>query len=224
MAKLYIICGHGAGDPGACGNGFKEAERVRALAARIQKFGGNHVVIGDQSRNWYSENLISKLKISKDWKFLELHMDSFTDASAKGGHVIIRKGYKPDEYDQSLANVMKQFFPGRSSLIVERDDLANPNRAAAAGYNYRLMECGFITNKTDVNTFNNRMDEIAKAILYAFNIVPGSKGSDTSETVPECVTELAKMVIQGVYGNGAARKENIYKAVQNEVDRLMKKR
>lgn len=223
MAKLYIICGHGAGDPGACGNGHKEADRVRALAARIQKFGGDHVAIGDQSRNWYTDNLISKLKISKDWKLLELHMDSFNDSSAKGGHVIIKKGYDPDEYDQSLARVMKQFFPGRSSQIVERNDLANPNRAAAAGYNYRLIECGFITNKTDVNTFNNRMDEIAKAILYAFNIDPGSKASDSIDTVPECVTELAKLVIKGEFGNGEARKENLYKAVQNEVDRLVKK-
>ena len=32
MAKLYIICGHGAGDPGAIGCGYNEAERVRELA------------------------------------------------------------------------------------------------------------------------------------------------------------------------------------------------
>lgn len=34
--KLYIIAGHGAGDPGACANGYQEAERVRALAKRIK--------------------------------------------------------------------------------------------------------------------------------------------------------------------------------------------
>ena len=35
MAKLYIICGHGNGDPGACANGYDEAERVRAIGKRI---------------------------------------------------------------------------------------------------------------------------------------------------------------------------------------------
>lgn len=35
MAHIFVIAGHGAGDPGACGNGYQEAERVRALAARI---------------------------------------------------------------------------------------------------------------------------------------------------------------------------------------------
>ena len=29
--KLYVIAGHGQGDPGACANGYSEAERVRAL-------------------------------------------------------------------------------------------------------------------------------------------------------------------------------------------------
>lgn len=42
-------------------------------------------------------------------------------------------------------------------------------------------------------------------------------------SIPACVTELAKLVIAGKFGNGAARKENIYKAVQNEVNRLCKK-
>lgn len=33
MAKLFIICGHGAGDPGCCAGGYTEAERVRASAS-----------------------------------------------------------------------------------------------------------------------------------------------------------------------------------------------
>ena len=40
MANLYIIAGHGAGDSGACGHGFTEAERVRALAYEMAKLPG----------------------------------------------------------------------------------------------------------------------------------------------------------------------------------------
>ena len=50
MAKLFIIAGHGAGDPGAVGNGYNEAERVRALANRIKVLGGNNVMLGDTNR------------------------------------------------------------------------------------------------------------------------------------------------------------------------------
>ena len=35
MAHLFIIAGHGAGDCGAVGYGYTEAERVRALASRL---------------------------------------------------------------------------------------------------------------------------------------------------------------------------------------------
>ena len=55
---LFIIAGHGAGDPGATGNGYTEAERVRALAARIGALGGSNVTIADTSRNWYAANLV----------------------------------------------------------------------------------------------------------------------------------------------------------------------
>lgn len=63
MAKLFIICGHGAGDPGACGNGYQEAERVRALAERIKAFGGASVTVGDTSKNWYKSNMVNKKNI-----------------------------------------------------------------------------------------------------------------------------------------------------------------
>lgn len=166
---LFIIAGHGAGDSGACGNGYQEAERVRALAGRIGELGGSSVTVADMSRDWYKDNGISTLNIPKDYQIVELHMDSGS-ATARGGHVIIKSGFRPDAYDNALAAVLKDILPGRAELIVKRSDLANPKRAAAKGYPYRLLECGFITNATDVNIFNSRMDDIAKGILGAFGI------------------------------------------------------
>lgn len=169
MAKIFIICGHGAGDPGAAGNGYTEAERVRALAARIKALGGNNVMIGDTSRNWYADNGISSLSISKKYQIVELHMDS--DAtSARGGHVVIDGCCEPDAYDTALADFISGVLPGRSDVLVERTDLANPKRATAKGYSYRLIECGFISNAEDVKIFNDKMDEIASGILKVFEI------------------------------------------------------
>lgn len=176
MTKLFIIAGHGAGDCGAVGNGYTEAERVRALASGIAVLGGKNVTVGDMSRNWYRDGGISRLNISKDYQILELHMDSASPA-ARGGHVIIKSGFVPDKYDNALATMIGSIFPGRSNLIVGRSDLANVNRAATKGYGYRLMECGFISNTEDVQAFNNRMDDIAKGILNAFGI--GSTSTDS---------------------------------------------
>ena len=169
MAHVFLICGHGAGDSGAVGNGYQEQERVRTLGARIKALGGDYVTLADTSKNWYKTAGINTLTIPKDWQILELHMDSGA-ASARGGHVIIKQGYTADKYDNALAKMLKEILPGRSNVIVGRSDLANVNRAAAKGYGYRLVEFGFISNKNDVKIFNSRIDDIAEGVLKAFNI------------------------------------------------------
>ena len=183
MAKLFVICGHGAGDSGAVGNGFKEADQVRKLGKKIKELGGSNVMLGDVSRNFYKDKGILNLTISKDYKIIELHMDSGVKI-AKGAHVIIKKGFKADEYDNALAKFLGDMFPGRSSKIVGRSDLANVNRAATKGYNYRLVECGFISNPDDAKKFNSNIDEIAKGILNSFGIKVGSSSGSQEESKP----------------------------------------
>lgn len=184
MAHLFLIAGHGAGDSGAVGYGFTEAERVRALASRIVAYGGSNVTLGDTNRNWYADRGITSLNIPKDWQILELHMDSGS-ASAKGGHVIIKQGYNPDQYDTALASFIVSFFPGRANKIVGRANLANVNRSAAKGYSYRLLENGFISNKDDLTKFNNQIDELARGILSAFGIGALAPVASTPAKKPE---------------------------------------
>lgn len=181
MAKLFVIAGHGAGDPGACAHGYQEAERVRALAGRLKALGGDAVTVGDTSRNWYADKGISSLSISKDYCIIELHMDS-AGASAKGGHVIIYGGYDADKYDKALAEFISGMFPGRSTTIAKRTDLANPKRAAAKGYNYRLVECCFISNADDLAKFNAQMDDLARGILAAFGIGAQEPSDEPAQT------------------------------------------
>ena len=177
MAKLFVICGHGAGDPGADGGGYTEAERVRALAARIKALGGSEVELGDTSRNWYRDGGISRLETSAP--VVELHMDASGVPGAKGAHVIIKKGLAPDAYDKALASRLSAMMPGRAEAIVGRSDLANPNRAARRGINYRLAENGFIDSPTDLAFFNTHIDDIARAYLAAFGIAEAVGGSDS---------------------------------------------
>ena len=168
--KLFVIPGHGAGDPGACGHGYSEAERVRALAKRIKALGGDSVTLADFSRNYYEDDGISRLDLPASTQIVELHMDS-GPAGARGGHVIIQAGIGgADKYDKALAAAMGRIFPGRSDTLVERDDLANPARAAAKGYGYRLVGNGFISDAGDVYAFNAHIDDIARAYLDAFGI------------------------------------------------------
>lgn len=237
MSKLFIIPGHGAGDCGACGNGYQEAERVRALAQRIKDLGGDDVVLSDFSLNSYKANIIGKGLVPKGYKILELHMDSSENSSAKGGHVIINGKFKADEYDNALAKMISEIFPGRSQTIVGRTDLANVNRSASMGYNYRLMECGFISNADDIKKFNSRMDELAKGILNCFGIgekaeTPTPNPTPTTAPTPtparKTVDELAREVMAGLHGNGHENRKaslakqgyNNYELVRARVNEL----
>lgn len=217
--RVFIICGHGHGDSGAVGGGCTEADLVRRLAARMVAIGGSEVQLGDTSRNWYAENLISLCP--RDVPVIELHMDS-GPAGAKGGHVIIKAGLQPDSVDRAIESFIKGFFPGRSITMSQRSDLANPNRAAKLGVNYRLVECGFISDSGDRGKFLSQMDDLARGILSAFGIKPGADAPapmpEVTAPLPEAlkgfsdvdpeawyVEGLAKAVEAGIingYGNG----------------------
>lgn len=175
MRKLYIICGHGAGDSGAVGFGYQEAERVRTLGRRIKELGGDNVTLLDTSRNWYADNGVSSLTIPKDAGIAELHMDAATP-SARGGHIMVYKGFAADAEDKALAELMRKHFPGRAELIDFTTYYANLRRAASRGTNYRMVENGFITNRQDLDYFNAHIDDLAKGYLAAFGIpVAGSQ-------------------------------------------------
>lgn len=181
---LVLICGHGENDPGACGNGYQEAERVRALAQVIKNYGGDEVIIGDTSKNWYKRGMINNNNIPKGALVLELHLDNSKNPSPKGGHVIIDADFEPDKYDKALAEFISGMFPGRSEVIVKRNNLANPNRAQAHGINYRLLECCFISNANDIKKFNTEIDKLAKGILRSFGISCGESVVIKPESTP----------------------------------------
>lgn len=197
MNKLFIICGHGGNpyDPGAIGNGYKEAEQVRKLGKRIKELGGDKVVLGDISQNWYATGGITTYPFEKGTEILELHMDANDKPDPKGGHIIIDADFMPDDYDKKLAEMISTMFPGRAQNLYRRN-LANTNRAQAKGVSYRLIECGFITNPDDAAKFEKEYDTLARKILDIFGIKPVDKAATVGtglkeETVDSYTIELS---------------------------------
>lgn len=240
MAKLFVICGHGAGDSGACGNGYQEQERVRALGRRIKELGGDNVLLGDTSRNYYADNGISSLSISKDYQIIELHMDSSDSSQPHGAHVIIWHEFNADTYDNKLADFLSGLFPGRADKLVKRGNLANPARAASRGYGYRLVECGFISNAADVSIFNSNIDAIARGILSCFGIgagnnedtptpAPAPTPTPTKKSVNEVANEILNWPNYGGWSTGSTRKDKLIayngaqfaSDVQNRINELL---
>ncbi len=171
--KLYVIPGHGDGDPGAGGTlggvRYDEAERVRALASRIAELGGDAVATSDFSRNCYKDGGMLAWDFPAGCQVVELHMDS-SGVGARGAHVIVDDSLEPDAYDEALAAGLAAMFPGRDERIAHRSDLKNVNQAAARGLPYRLVENGFIDSPEDLRTFNERIDDVAALYLEVFGI------------------------------------------------------
>ena len=110
-----------------------------------------------------------------------------------------------------------EMFPGRIDVIVKRGDLANVNRAASKGYNYRLLECCFISNAEDIKKFNANIDELAKEILTCFNIAILAQRKKTVE-------ELAREIIKGLHGIGHEnRKASLAKQGYNNYEEVRQK-
>ena len=170
---LYLIPGHGDGDPGAGGElggvHYDEAERVRALAARIKELGGDAVQTSDFSRNCYKDGGMLAWDFPSGCQVVELHMDS-SGVGARGAHVIIDDSLSPDAYDEALAAGLAEMFPGRAQSIVKRSDLKDVNQAAIRGIPYRLVEHGFISNDHDREYFLAHLDDIARVYLDVFGI------------------------------------------------------
>lgn len=180
MAKLYVVCGHGAGDPGACAGGYTEAERVRALGQRIKELGGYEVVLADTSRNWYEDTKAGGgfHSIAPGCPVVELHMDASGVPNAKGAHIIIKEGFDADDHDEALAKRLAEFMPGRSERIVKTSGLLDPNVCGSRGIDYRLAENGFIDSPEDLAIFNERLDELARIYLEVFGITASSAPSE----------------------------------------------
>ena len=206
MSKpLYIIPGHGHGDPGAGGHGYSEATQVRKLAAEVKRLGGADVTVHDTSRNAYAQGDLNTINVPKGTMVLELHMDS-GQASAKGAHVIIKSGFNADSFDNALAKALSSIFPGRSNIIVGRSDLANANRAAKRGINYRLAECGFISNEHDAKYFDSHLTEVATAILKAAGIkVKGAASAPAPSTPATPAPSTGGLSVDGWWGWGTTK-------------------
>lgn len=99
---------------------------------------------------------------------IEWHFDAMSTPNAHGGHVIVYSGFAPDALDLRLRDALNDAGIGvryehrGHRGISGRSDLANVNRAARGGVNYRLMETGFGTSPRDSKILLNEMDKVAR--------------------------------------------------------------
>lgn len=186
MSKVLFIAGHGLNrrngyfDSGATGfiskgeHKYYKEDIFPKMKQYLHKDDVNKAIFHD-SYNVYSENNIVSLAktYGSDTQVIECHYDATGSSTAKGGHVIVYSGFKADKLDLALRDFIGSHlglaYPTHKGDkgISGRSDLRNVIACANNGVNYRLIELGFCTNKSQADYMVNNTDKIARDFVMA---------------------------------------------------------
>lgn len=248
--KVLLIAGHGAGDSGAVGNGYKEADLTRKIVAALEPKLKKYCSVGvyPTSRNAYADvqngtfaNHVPGGIKSYNYVF-EVHLNSAANdpdgnGVTTGTEIYItsaEEGYTVET--AILKNVCSMGFRNRG---VKRTDFSVIATCKNYGVSSALLESCFIDDQDDVDLLMPNIDEFAQKVVdgiaegFGLKVSSGSSTSTgTSTSKPssnssKSISQVAKEVINGKWGNGDARKQKLeaagydYDAVQKEVNKQL---
>lgn len=250
--KVLLIAGHGAGDSGAVGNGYKEADFTRKIVAALEQKLKKYCSVGvyPTSRNAYDDvqngtfaNHVPGGIRSYNYVF-EVHLNSSADdpdgnGVTTGTEIYItsaEEGYTVET--AILENVCSMGFRNRG---VKRKDFSVIATCKNYGVSSALLESCFIDDQDDVDLLVPNIDEFAQKVVdgiaegFGLKASSGSStststskpSSGSSSSSKKSISQVAKEVINGEWGNGDARKKKLesagydYDAVQKEVNKQL---
>lgn len=211
--KILIIAGHGAGDPGACACGYKEADLVREIAPILKNKLSAYadVEIFDMSKNMYKYLKTNSFNFKIYNYVLELHFnagigDTTGNGATTGTEILVHPNENGTGVEKAiLNNICALGFKSRGIKV--RTNLQNMNVCKGKqGVSYALLETCFIDDLDDVKLYQNNKDKVISAI--ANGIISGFGFGNQNKIVNE---EEKEMTVQ--------EKKN-FVALQKEVESL----
>ena len=177
--KLLLIAGHGAGDPGAVGNGFQEATETRKVVAALAQAleGCCDVDTYPTDRNAYSDykarQLTKTAQFARYDYVLEIHFNaiktSTADGKTKGVECYVTTAEPSTAVEQAMVAAIAAV--GLTNRGVKRNNWAVINQARKAGTSSALLEICFIDDPDDMAVYAAKQSDIVEAI--AMSIIDG---------------------------------------------------
>lgn len=194
--KILLIAGHGGGDPGATGCGYREAdltrEVVRLVEERLAKYAT--VVVADTAVNWYKN--YTKLPLSGVEYVLEVHFNACVNdlkgnGVTTGTEIYVTTSEKGTTVEENIVNgIAKLGFKNRG---VKRKNYSVINYCKNKGVSSALLETCFIDDADDMKIFTEKKALIADAIVKG--IVDGFVLKAVDELKEACDTLASKGII-----------------------------
>ena len=192
--KILLIPGHGNGDPGAVGNGYKEADLTREVVSLVKpylsRFEGVTVDIADPSKNWY--DYICKKGNTFNFRsydyVLEVHFnagvgDTNGNGKTTGTEIFVTTTEKGVTVEENiLSNIVSLGFKNRG---VKRKNWALINHIKKQGVSAALLEVCFIDDKDDMKLYATHVDDVATAIANGISTGFGLTEKTTKTTSTE---------------------------------------
>lgn len=173
--KLLLIAGHGAGDPGAIGNGYQEATEARKVVSALAQSldGCCDVDTYPTSRNAYSDYQAGSLNQTAQFPqydaVLELHFNASAAGAADGKYKGVEAYVTTTETDTALASALcgaleTLGFPNRGVKRKNWSVIATARRQSVSAV---LLEVCFIDDPDDMQAYTSKFDAIIQAIADA---------------------------------------------------------
>lgn len=167
--KMLLISGHGAGDPGACANGYQEAnltiEVVQGMAAILKD--KIDITIYPIENNAYADIQRNKLQVnfSQYDYVLEVH---FNAGGGAGSEIYVTSQEKQTLVEQNIVTELSQYYKNRGVKVKDFLVIYNAKRK---GTSSALLEVCFIDSLQDMQMYQSHKQEIYTAI--SIGIVKG---------------------------------------------------
>ena len=171
--KILLIAGHGGTpyDPGACGNGYKEAVETRrittALAPMLRKY-GFYVSMYDQNNDAYKIlKSGGSLPLSGVGYVIEVHLNAGVNDKGNGNttgvEVLVHTNESGVTVEEAICKRISALgFKNRG--VKRRGDLLVMNTVHRNGISHALIETCFVDDADDMKLYKAKFNDIVKAI------------------------------------------------------------
>lgn len=195
--KILLISGHGNGDSGALGNGYKEADLTRELVNLIvPKLRAYATVdVYNQSRNAFKDCQNGTFNIGKYDYVFEVHFNAF-NGQGHGTECYVTSRENGITVEQEIMKRMGKYFTLRDNDSVfdgvKRTNFLVINTVKNKGMSGALLETCFIDNANDMRVYQANKDRIASEITEGIAEGFGLKATN-KPTAPSTTNTLYRV-------------------------------
>lgn len=217
MSRLCFDYGHGGEDPGATYNGRRESDDVLSLGKGVAEEVRRHGVTVDETRT--SDTTVS-LNDRSDFEngntydyFISFHRNAYEPEKAKGveTYTYLNTGAKSQSLAESIQTSLVALGFTDRGVKEANFHVLRETKAPAV-----LIEIGFIDNSEDNNLFDEKKNEIIKAITKAILYELGIDYIETSAEMEETEESTGQTLYRVMAGSYSIR-EN----AENQIQKLM---